>query len=94
MFPSLGNPEELTFQWQPSPDSLTSLRFKFPINTLYFVLKKLLVFIYFWERKESEQGKGQREREGDTESEAGPRLQAVSTGPDAGLKLTNREIMT
>ena len=34
------------------------------------------------------------EREGDTESEAGSRLQAVSTEPNAGLKPTNREIMT
>ena len=34
------------------------------------------------------------EREGDTESEAGSRLWAVSTEPDAGLKLTDREIMT
>ena len=34
----------------------------------------------------------QRERE--IESEAGSRLQAVSTKPDAGLKSTNREIMT
>ena len=32
--------------------------------------------------------------EGDTESEAGSRLWAVSTEPNAGLKLTNREIMT
>ena len=34
------------------------------------------------------------EREGDIESEAGSRLRAVSTEPDAGLELTNREIMT
>ena len=34
------------------------------------------------------------EREGDTESEAGARLPAVSTEPNAGLELTNREIMT
>ena len=34
------------------------------------------------------------EREGNTESEAGYRLPAVSTEPDAGLELTNREIMT
>ena len=34
------------------------------------------------------------EREGDTESETGPRLQAVGTEPEAGLELTNREIMT
>ena len=37
---------------------------------------------------------GGAEREGDTESEAGSRLWAVSTEPNAGLKLTNREIMT
>ena len=34
------------------------------------------------------------EREGDTESETGSRLQAISPEPDAGLKLTGREIMT
>ena len=34
------------------------------------------------------------EREGDTESEAGSRLRAVSTEPDMGLELTNREIVT
>ena len=34
------------------------------------------------------------EREGDTESKAGFRLRPVSTEPDAGLKLTDREIMT
>ena len=34
------------------------------------------------------------EREGDTESEAGSRLQADSTEPDAGLELTDREIIT
>ena len=32
--------------------------------------------------------------EGDTESEAGSSLQAVSTEPSAGLELTNCEIMT
>ena len=33
-------------------------------------------------------------REGDTDSEAGSRVQAVSTEPDMGLELTNYEIMT
>ena len=33
------------------------------------------------------------EREGDTESEAGSRLSAISTEPDAGLELTDCEIM-
>ena len=34
------------------------------------------------------------EKEGDTASEAGSRLPAVSTEPDLGLKLVNHEIMT
>ena len=34
------------------------------------------------------------EREGDTESETGSRLWAVSTEPEMGLELTNCEIMT
>ena len=34
------------------------------------------------------------EREGDTESEAGSRLWAVSAEPDRGLEPTNCEIMT
>ena len=37
---------------------------------------------------------GGAERAGDTESEAGSRLWAVSTEPDAGLEHTDREIMT
>ena len=34
------------------------------------------------------------EREGVTESKAGSGLRAVSTEPDAGLELTDREITT
>ena len=37
---------------------------------------------------------GRSEREGDTESETGSRLRAVSTEHDAGLELSDREIMT
>ena len=37
---------------------------------------------------------GGAEREGDIEHEAGSRLWAISTEPDAGLELTSREIMT
>ena len=37
---------------------------------------------------------GGAERERDTESKAGSRLQAISPEPDAGLELTDREIMT
>ena len=56
------------------------------------------MFIYFREREkeretetECEWGRG---REPDTESEAGSRLQAVSTEPDMGLEPTSGEIMT
>ena len=38
--------------------------------------------------------KGGADREGDTESQAGFRLRAVSTEPDAGLELTDRKFMT
>ena len=53
-------------------------------------------FIYFWDReRQSMNGGGaEREREGDTESETGSRLWAVSTEANAGLKLTDREIVT
>ena len=37
---------------------------------------------------------GGAEREGDTEPETGSRLWAISPEPDAGLKLTDREIVT
>ena len=37
---------------------------------------------------------GGAEREGDTETEAGSRLQAISTEPDVGLELTDHKIMT
>ena len=50
------------------------------------------MFISFWDRQSMSGGGA--EREGDTESEAGSRLWAISTEPDVGLKPTNREIMT
>ena len=46
------------------------------------------------DRERQSMSMGGAERGGDTESEAGSRLQAVSTEPDAGPKLTNREILT
>ena len=38
--------------------------------------------------------RGGAEREGDADSEAGSRLRAVSTEPDAGLAPVNSEVMT
>ena len=47
------------------------------------------MFIFERERKSG----GGAEREGDTASEAGSRLRAVSTEPDAGLEPMNCETM-
>ena len=54
------------------------------------------MFLFIFERQGERQSvsRGGAQREGDTESETGSRLRAVSTEPDAGLKLTNREIVT
>ena len=52
------------------------------------------MFIYFWQRERQSVSGGGAEREGDTDSEAGARLPAVSTEPDAGFEPTDREIMT
>ena len=52
------------------------------------------MFIYFWDRERQSMNGGGAEREGDTELEAGSGLRAVSPEPDAGLELTDREIVT
>ena len=61
-----------------------------------FLIKKKNFFKYIFlrERQRRNMSRGRAEREGDTESEADSRLRAVSTEPDAGLNLTNREITT
>ena len=46
------------------------------------------------ERERPSVSGGAAEREGDTESEMGSRLRAVSTEPDARLEPTNCEIVT
>ena len=52
------------------------------------------MFIYFWERQRQKMSGFGSEREGDTESEVGSRLQTVSIEPHVGLEPTNCEIMT
>ena len=49
-------------------------------------LKKINVYLLLRERQRQNASRGGAEREGDTESEAGSRLRAVCTEPDAGLK--------
>ena len=66
----------------------------FKIYLFIFFLIFFSTFVYFGDREtEQEWGRG-REREGDTESETGSRLRAISPEPDAGLELTDREIVT
>ena len=71
----------------PSPQThLSEARLSF----LFFFFR----FIHFSDRERQSASRKGAEREGDTESKAGSRLRAVSTEPDAGLELMNREIMT
>ena len=49
--------------------------------------------MFIFERDRQSVSRGGAEREGDTESEAGSRLRAVSTEPDVGLKPTDYDIM-
>ena len=60
----------------------------------YLFIYFLDVYLYLRETDGQRLSGAGAEREGDTESEAGSRLRAVSTEPDAGLELANREIMT
>ena len=50
--------------------------------------------LFTWNSSVCSVGSMSSGREGDTESETGSRLLAVSTEPDVGLELTDREIMT
>ena len=68
-------------------------------DVLSFFLLLLIFFNVYLFLREKERERvcvsgGGTEREGDIESKAGSRLRAVSTEPDVGLELTNREIMT
>ena len=52
-------------------------------------------FFFFWDRDRQCTNGGGAEREEDTESETGSGLlRAISPEPDAGLELTDREIVT
>ena len=80
--------------WLSHPGAPVNKYFSFWCNLVFFSLffYCFIIIFLFWEREtESEQG---RHREGDTESEAGSRLWPVSTQPNAGLELTDYEIMT
>ena len=52
------------------------------------------VYLFLGQRERQSMNGGGAEREGDTESQAGSRLRAISPEPDAGLELTDCEIVT
>ena len=54
----------------------------------------LFIYLFIFETERDSMNGGGSEREGDTESKTGSKLRAVGTEPDAGLKLTDSEIMT
>ena len=64
------------------------------LNFILFYCHFFNVYLFLRERERQSISRGGAEREGDTESEAGSRLRAVSTEPIAGLEPTDREIMT
>ena len=73
------------------------LKYEFSAQGLFTQIKKKFMFCLFLresqrERERERETEGQRE--GDTESEAGSRLRAIGTEPDARLQLTDREIVT
>ena len=57
-------------------------------------MKYIFFNVYLFLRQRQSMNGGESEREEDTESETGSKLWAVSTEPDMGLELTDREIMT
>ena len=59
---------------------------------MFFFLNFFNVYLFL--RQRQSMNGGGAEREGDTESEAGSKLWAISPEPDVGLELTNREIVT
>ena len=77
---------------------LSSLSFSLLWENFFFLLFFFFFNVYLLLRERDTHthsaSEGGTEREGDTESEAGSRLWAVSTEPNVGLELRNREIMT
>ena len=72
---------------------VASLHILVIFKNIYLFIFLNVLFIFERERDRMASGGG-AEREGDTQSKAGSRLWAVSTEPNVGLKLMNREIMT
>ena len=61
---------------------------------LFFLFSEKNFNVYLFLRERQSMSGGGAKRQGDTESEAGSRLGAVSPEPDAALELMACEIMT
>ena len=72
---------------------LVGMKWHLVVFGLHFLITNDVEHVSFIFERDSV-SRGGTEREGDTESETGSRLRAVSTEPDAGLEPTNSEIMT
>ena len=70
----------------PHDDWMRKLRKRFFISLIFFN-----IYSFLRDREKQSMSGGKAEREGDTESEAGSRLWADSTEPDARLKLTDHD---
>ena len=99
----MGRRHEQTFLQRRHSDSqqthekmlnITHHQGNWSIVLLFFYFLFFSTFIYIWDRERQSMNRGGAEREGDTESETGSRLRAISPDPDAGLELTDREMVT
>ena len=74
-------------------ENVPSLLSRSVFFSFFFSFCFFYVYLFLRGRERDSMSRGGAKREGDTESEAGSRLRAVSTEPDAGLELLNPEIM-
>ena len=70
-------------------EELTTIKIFYLNLCSNFVLIFFVTFIFVRHRERQSMSRRGAERDRDTESEAGSRLPAVSTEPDAGLEPTN-----
>ena len=90
---NLLNNGHVTVNWSNSFTETPGVLADYNPYIVILFLTFFLMFI-FEERERQSVSRGGAERQGDTESEAGSRLWAISTEPDKALELMSREIMT
>ena len=87
--------DSVSLSFCPSPARTVSLSVSVSVSvSLFSLLIFLNVYLLLRDRETQSVSRGGAERGGDTDSEAGSRLRAVSPEPDVGLELTPCDIMT